>query len=103
MRTSRPAIARCSAPSTSRFARSVPNARNRPVESSKSKGSGKRSSDIEERLVGLVGHALLLEIDGEPGAREHTIGCERRAPVRPAVADEHERTLVRQRAALALV
>src|SRR4051812_49853453 len=102
MRTSRPPIARCSVPSTSRFARSVPNARKRPVESSKSNGSGKRSSDIAQRVVALEGHTLLVEILREPGAGEDTVGSERRAAIRPAVADEHERPPVRQRAPLAV-
>ena len=42
--TSRPPIARCSTPSTKRFARSVPNAWKRLVESAKSYGSGSRRS-----------------------------------------------------------
>src|SRR5260221_13421464 len=103
MRTSRPSIARCSTPSTSLFARSVPNARKRPVESSKSNGSGKRSSDIVQRLVALERNALFVQVLRQSGAREHAVCDERRAAIRPAVADEDKWTRFRQRAALAPV
>ena len=56
-----------------------------------------------ERLEALVRDALLVEVLREAGAREHAVGGERRAAVGPAVADEDERPLVGQRAALALV
>src|SRR5207253_1096041 len=103
MRTSRPATARYSVPSTRRFARSVPNARKRLVESAKSNGSGKGSSDIAQRVVPLEGHAFIPEVLGEAGAREDTIRGERGAAVGPAVADEDERLAVRKRTTLALV
>src|SRR5256885_1988277 len=103
MRTSRPPIARCSSPSTSLFARSVPKTRKRRVDNSKSNGSGKRSSDIAERVEAFELHPLLLEVVREAGSREDAVRCERRATVRPAVADEDERVSIRQRPALALV
>src|SRR3954468_18442252 len=103
IRTSRPRTARISTSPSTRLARSVPNARKRPVESSKSYGSGKRSSDIVERVVPLERDALLGEEVGEPSACEDTVRGERSAPVRPAVAHEHDRPLERQRATLAPV
>src|SRR3954471_24965577 len=101
MQTSRPPIARCSVPSTSRFARSVPNARKRPVESSKSYGSGKRSSNVVQRVERLVGHALVLKVQSEAVAREDAVAGEGCAAVGPPVADEHDRACLRQRAPLA--
>ena len=54
IRTSRPSTTRCSPPSCQRLARSTPNTRKRSVESAKSYGSGKRSSNVVERLERLV-------------------------------------------------
>src|SRR5262245_5133104 len=81
----------------------MPKTRKRAVERAKSYGSGKRSSDIAERVVALERNALFLEVLGKPGAREHTVGGERRAAVGPAVADEHQRSRRGQRAPLAHV
>src|SRR5439155_2036376 len=103
IRTSRPATARWSTPSTSRLARSTPNTRKRLVESSKSYGSGKRSSDIGERVEGLEGVAPVGEIARETVARKDALARERRAAVRVAVADEDQRVLVRQGSPFAAV
>ena len=92
IRTSRPPTTRWRPPSCQRFARSAPKARKRSVESSKSYGSGKRSSNVVEGLERLVGHPEPVQVGGEQVTREDTVGGKRGAPVGDAVADVDERT-----------
>ena len=68
-----------------------PNARKRSVESSKSYGSGKRSSNVVEGLERLERHALAVEVLRERARREDAVGGERGAAVGVAVADVDER------------
>src|SRR2546423_11612866 len=73
------------------------------MESSKSYGSGKRSSDIEQRVEGLEGDAFGREVPREPVARKNAVAGEGGTPVRIPVAHEDERAVLGQRPSLAAV
>src|SRR5262245_15623924 len=76
---------------------SLPSTRKRSVESSKSYGSGKGSSNVVEGLERRVRAALALELVRQPAAGEHEVGGSCRAPVGHAVSRVRERPVLGKR------